>query len=47
MVRAAYDRQAACFIPKPSNDEGYGRLVHAINNFWLNVVLLPRAPYSG
>jgi len=40
-IEDCYQQGANCFITKPSDLEGYVRVIHAIESFWLNTVNLP------
>ena len=40
-VARSYNLQANCFITKPVDLEQFGKVVQAIDDFWLSVVRLP------
>ncbi len=40
-ILRAYDLHANCYITKPVGFKPYFRMVHKIEDFWLNVVRLP------
>jgi len=40
-VRRAYNLHANCYLTKPLDMESFLRKVHAVEEFWLNVVRLP------
>lgn len=40
-VAKSYDLYANCYITKPLTLEGFGNVVHQIENFWLNTARLP------
>lgn len=42
-VLRAYDLHANCFVTKPVQFEQFMQVVKAIDNFWVNVVTLPKA----
>ena len=42
-VLRAYDLHANCFVTKPVQFEQFMQVVQAIDNFWVNVVTLPKA----
>jgi len=42
-VLQSYHLHANCYISKPVDLEGFLKVVHSIDNFWLSVVKLPRA----
>ena len=41
-ILRAYDLHANCYITKPVDFEQFSRVIHAIEDFWLTVVKLPR-----
>jgi two-component system, chemotaxis family, response regulator Rcp1 len=41
-VLRSYRLHANCYITKPVGLEGFLKVVHSIDNFWLSVVKLPR-----
>jgi two-component system, chemotaxis family, response regulator Rcp1 len=43
-IQGSYQSHANCFITKPVDLEGFLKVVKSIDNFWLSVVKLPRAP---
>lgn len=40
-IEECYDKGANCYVVKPSDLDGYVRVIHAIEFFWLNIVNLP------
>jgi hypothetical protein len=40
----SYKLHANCYITKPVSLDGFLKVVQSIDNFWLSVVKLPRAP---
>ncbi len=40
-VNACYARQANCFVTKPGDLDQYLAVIHAIEDFWLDVAQLP------
>ncbi len=42
-VLRAYDLHANCYVTKPVRFEQFMQVVQAIDNFWVNVVTLPKA----
>jgi chemotaxis family two-component system response regulator Rcp1 len=42
-VLRAYDLHANCFVTKPVQFEQFMQVVQVIDNFWVNVVTLPKA----
>lgn len=40
-VLKSYDMQASCFITKPVEFENFVTAVHALREFWFNIVTLP------
>lgn len=42
-VLTSYDLHANCYIVKPVDATKFTRVVQQVQNFWVNVVLLPRA----
>lgn len=40
-IQECYDHGANCYVVKPSDLDGYVRVIHAIESFWLNIVNLP------
>ena len=45
-ILRSYRLHANCFITKPVGLEGFLKVVHSIDNFWLSVVKLPREARS-
>ncbi|MAG36817.1 MAG: response regulator [Dehalococcoidia bacterium] len=45
-ILRAYDLHANCYITKPVDFEQFARVIHAIEDFWLTVVKLPRSTDS-
>ncbi|HEY5038134.1 MAG TPA: response regulator [bacterium] len=43
-IREVYELNAACYIVKPSDLDGYTETVKKLNNFWMTVVQLPSRP---
>jgi chemotaxis family two-component system response regulator Rcp1 len=43
-VMSSYRLHANCYITKPVSLEGFLKVVQSIDNFWLSVVKLPKAP---
>lgn len=39
-IEECYENGANCYVVKPSDLEGYVRVIHAIESFWLNIVNL-------
>jgi chemotaxis family two-component system response regulator Rcp1 len=42
-VLQSYHLHANCYISKPVDLDGFLKVVHSIDNFWLSVVKLPRS----
>jgi two-component system, chemotaxis family, response regulator Rcp1 len=42
-ILTSYDLQAAAYVTKPVDLEGFGRIVRAVEGFWFNVVRFPPA----
>jgi chemotaxis family two-component system response regulator Rcp1 len=42
-VHACYARQANCFVTKPGDLHQYLAVIHAIEEFWLEIVTVPEA----
>jgi CheY-like chemotaxis protein len=40
-IAKSYDLHANCYITKPPGLQGFGEMIHQIENFWLNTVRLP------
>lgn len=40
-IEECYNNGANCYVVKPSDLDGYVRVVHAIESFWLNIANLP------
>jgi CheY-like chemotaxis protein len=40
-VEECYEKGANCYVVKPSDLDGYVRVIHAIESFWLNIAHLP------
>lgn len=40
-VQQAYVSSANCYVHTPVDAEGYVSVIQAIEDFWLNVVMLP------
>lgn len=40
-IEECYQQGANCYVVKPSDLDGYVRIIHAIESFWLNVANLP------
>jgi chemotaxis family two-component system response regulator Rcp1 len=43
-VLQSYNLHANCYISKPVDLDGFLKVVHSIDNFWLSVVKLPHGP---
>jgi chemotaxis family two-component system response regulator Rcp1 len=41
-ILQSYEHHANCYITKPVNLDGFLKVVHSIDSFWLSVVKLPR-----
>ncbi|HRX82052.1 MAG: response regulator [Planctomycetaceae bacterium] len=41
-IQRAYDLQANCYLEKPHDSEGFGKLMEAIEQFWLRSATLPK-----
>lgn len=46
-VLRAYDLHANCYVVKPVDLKGLVTIVHSIEDFWLEIVVLPKARTSG
>lgn len=40
-IQDCYEYGANCYVVKPSDLDGYVRVIHAIESFWLNIANLP------
>jgi DNA-binding NarL/FixJ family response regulator len=40
-ILQCYNRQANCYITKPIHLEQFIKTIRAIEDFWLNIVMLP------
>ena len=40
-IQECYEYGANCYVVKPSDLDGYVRVIHAIESFWLNIANLP------
>jgi CheY-like chemotaxis protein len=40
-ISECYQKGANCYLVKPSDLDGYVRVIHAIESFWLNLANLP------
>ncbi|MDA1050385.1 MAG: response regulator [Planctomycetota bacterium] len=40
-IRRAYDLQANCYLQKPHDAEGFGKLLEVLDRFWLRSATLP------
>ena len=45
-IQRSYQANANCYIAKPVDLEGFLKVVHSIDSFWLSVVKLPREARS-
>lgn len=45
-VQTSYDNQANCVVVKPADLDAFEKVVGRIEEFWLDTVMLPRAPAS-
>jgi CheY-like chemotaxis protein len=43
-VLQSYNLHANCYISKPVDLDGFLKVIHSIDNFWLSVVKLPHGP---
>lgn len=43
-VQTSYDNQANCVVVKPADLDAFEKVVGRIEEFWLDTVMLPRAP---
>lgn len=43
-ILKTYNLHANCFITKPLDLNNFLRVVHAIENFWISIVVLPNRP---
>lgn len=40
-IQRSYDLHANCYVVKPFDFNHFSKVIHAIQNFWLNIVKLP------
>jgi CheY-like chemotaxis protein len=45
-IQRSYQSNANCYISKPVSLDGFLKVVHSIDSFWLSVVKLPRQSRS-
>ena len=41
-IQRAYDLQANCYLEKPHDADGFGKLIEVLDRFWLRSATLPK-----